>query len=135
MGRTIPSSCRSHPAAQILEGGICDRLPVKSWSQGRITLLGDAAHAMAPALAQGANTTFEDAYELALCFSQASTIEEVLVNYEQRRIPRTQMIQTCSAFSESSYYETDTQVAREKIEEQSQMSREEFQHWMLSYQP
>ncbi len=123
------------PAEQILETPIGDRLPLKSWSRGRVTLLGDAAHPMAPALGQGANSTFEDAYELALCFSQASNIQFALATYEQRRIPRTQLIQTRSALGEMRYYATDREASEQQMQEQSQMSSEEYQDWAFNYKP
>ncbi|HTP90706.1 MAG TPA: 3-hydroxybenzoate 6-monooxygenase [Xanthobacteraceae bacterium] len=44
---------------------LCDRPPIKEWSRGRITLLGDAAHPMLQYLAQGANMSIEDAVCLA----------------------------------------------------------------------
>jgi 2-polyprenyl-6-methoxyphenol hydroxylase-like FAD-dependent oxidoreductase len=44
---------------------LCDREPVRNWSQGRVTLLGDAAHPMLQYLAQGANMAVEDAVRLA----------------------------------------------------------------------
>ena len=44
---------------------LCDREPVKDWSQGRVTLLGDAAHPMLQYLAQGACMATEDAVVLA----------------------------------------------------------------------
>jgi 3-hydroxybenzoate 6-monooxygenase len=44
---------------------LCDRPPIKAWSKGRITLLGDAAHPMLQYLAQGANMAIEDAVCLA----------------------------------------------------------------------
>lgn len=49
------------------------------------------------------NRWIEDAYEQALCFSQASSIQEALATKEQRRIPRTQLIQTRSALGEMRY--------------------------------
>jgi salicylate hydroxylase len=55
-------------AERILETPIFDRVPLDTWSTGRVTLLSDAAHAMAPALGQGANSTFEDVCELAWFF-------------------------------------------------------------------
>jgi 2-polyprenyl-6-methoxyphenol hydroxylase-like FAD-dependent oxidoreductase len=45
--------------------GLCDREPVKDWSKGRVTLLGDAAHPMLQYLAQGACMATEDAVVLA----------------------------------------------------------------------
>ena len=44
---------------------LCDRPPIKEWSRGRITLVGDAAHPMLQYLAQGANMAIEDAVCLA----------------------------------------------------------------------
>ena len=44
---------------------LCDRAPIKEWSRGRITLLGDAAHPMLQYLAQGAGMSIEDAVCLA----------------------------------------------------------------------
>jgi salicylate hydroxylase len=44
---------------------LCDRPPIKDWSRGRITLVGDAAHPMLQYLAQGANMAIEDAVCLA----------------------------------------------------------------------
>jgi salicylate hydroxylase len=46
--------------------GIYDRAPLKTWSTDRITLLGDAAHAVTPQLGQGANQAVEDAITLAV---------------------------------------------------------------------
>ena len=42
-----------------------DRDPLPSWTKGRLTLLGDAAHAMLPHLGQGANQSIEDGMALA----------------------------------------------------------------------
>ncbi len=134
-GKSLRSLVEATPAEQILETPICDRLPLNSWSQGRVTLLGDAAHPMAPALGQGANSTFEDAYELALCCSQASSIQEALAIYEQSRIPRTDLIQTRSALGEMRYYATNTEASDRQMQEQSQMSSEEFQDWVFNYKP
>jgi salicylate hydroxylase len=44
---------------------LCDREPIKNWSNGRVTLLGDAAHPMLQYLAQGACMATEDAVTLA----------------------------------------------------------------------
>jgi salicylate hydroxylase len=44
---------------------LCDREPIKDWSDGRVTLLGDAAHPMMQYLAQGACMAVEDAVCLA----------------------------------------------------------------------
>ena len=71
------------------------RTPLKSWSiDGRITLLGDAAHAMTPFLGQGASSAIEDALVLARAIDAADTLPEALTRYEAARIARTSMIQT-----------------------------------------
>lgn len=68
---------------------ICDRPPSDRWGDGRVTLLGDAAHASTPDLGQGACQAIESASVLARCLSRAATIDEGLRAYEQERMPRT----------------------------------------------
>ncbi|MEH2069617.1 MAG: NAD(P)/FAD-dependent oxidoreductase [Nostoc sp.] len=121
------------PAEQIWEGPICDRPPLAHWSQARVTLLGDAAHPMAPAMGQGANTTFEDAYELAECFSDSATIEAALTSYEQQRIERTKVIQARSAAGEMRYYDDFT--SSNHTQERQMTLNNDFHKWVYSYKP
>ncbi|MDJ0514833.1 MAG: FAD-dependent monooxygenase [Trichodesmium sp. MO_231.B1] len=117
---------------RILEGPICDRLPLKQWSYGRVTLLGDAAHPMAPSVGQGTNTTFEDAYELAECLYNFPDLQTALTNYEKRRIQRTEVIQTRSAEGEKRYYQPNQQTNQQS---QQLFEEEEFQDWLYDYDP
>jgi FAD-dependent urate hydroxylase len=57
----------------------------KPWVHGRIALLGDAAHAMAPHLGQGAGQAIEDAFVLAECLRTNRDAGEALRLYERRR--------------------------------------------------
>ena len=72
-----------------------DREPLPCWSQGRLTLLGDAAHPMLPHLGQGANQSIEDGMALAtiLAEADASTVPAGLVAYERLRRERVAEIQ------------------------------------------
>jgi salicylate hydroxylase len=71
-----------------------DRDPLPRWTQGRVTLLGDAAHPMLPYLAQGAAQAIEDGYVLADMLAQhRGDPEGALLAYEQARLPRTSRIQ------------------------------------------
>ncbi|BAY80684.1 monooxygenase FAD-binding protein [Calothrix parasitica NIES-267] len=125
-GKPLRSLVEETPSERILEGGICDRLPIDYWSKGRVVLLGDAAHPMAPAAGQGANSSFEDAWVIAESLSNASSISEALTNYEQRRIPRLKIIQTRSARGEMRYYETESEKLEREQQEPDEMSAEEF---------
>ncbi|MFC8046862.1 FAD-dependent monooxygenase [Nocardia sp. NPDC057353] len=68
-----------------------DRPPLTQWGRGRVTLLGDAAHPMLPALAQGANAAIEDAVALAAALRSAVDPALGLRRYEQQRIERSAM--------------------------------------------
>lgn len=71
-----------------------DREPLRAWSRGRVTLLGDSAHAMLPYLAQGAAQSIEDACVLAAVLANApEELEAALKRYEALRLPRTSRIQ------------------------------------------
>ena len=75
--------------------GLFDRRPLPTWTNGRLTLLGDAAHAMLPHLGQGANQAVEDAVALGVILEGRSSAEvpAMLRAYEDLRRPRTAMIQ------------------------------------------
>jgi salicylate hydroxylase len=66
-----------------------DRDPIPRWTSGRITLLGDAAHAMLPYLGQGACQALEDAAVLATALaSEPGDPAAGLARYEAVRRPR-----------------------------------------------
>lgn len=77
-----------------------ERPPLHHWSRGRITLIGDAAHAMVPHHGQGANQSIEDAMVLADCLMRSaadgSGWDEGRAEYERLRIPRTRKVQIAS---------------------------------------
>jgi 2-methyl-3-hydroxypyridine 5-carboxylic acid dioxygenase len=68
------------------------------WTRGRVALIGDAAHAMCPALAQGAGCGMMNAYTLAASASQGGDLERALVAWEQRERPITDRCQERSAW-------------------------------------
>jgi salicylate hydroxylase len=73
---------------------LCDREPVKNWSQGNVTLLGDAAHPMLQYLAQGACMATEDAVILAdKVAEQPNDLPAAFKAYEQVRYLRTARVQ------------------------------------------
>ena len=73
---------------------LCDREPVKEWSKGRATLLGDAAHPMLQDLAQGACMATEDAYWLAQkAAEQPDDLPAAFRAYVQQRYLRTARVQ------------------------------------------
>jgi len=76
------------PPERIMRTDIYDRAPIERWHSGRVVLLGDAAHPMTPNLGQGAGQAIEDAVVLDECLAQATSIEEALTHYEQRRVAR-----------------------------------------------
>jgi 3-hydroxybenzoate 6-monooxygenase len=73
---------------------LCDRPPIKDWSRGRITLLGDAAHPMLQYLAQGAGMSIEDAVCLAdRVAASKGDYAAAFLAYQQARYLRTGRVQ------------------------------------------
>src|SRR5262245_26029750 len=73
---------------------LCDRPPIKEWSKGRVTLLGDAAHPMLQYLAQGGNMALEDAVCLAeQIVAHEGNYEAAFKAYQQLRYLRTARVQ------------------------------------------
>lgn len=77
------------PDDAILRTDIADRDPIRKWGDGRITLLGDAAHPMTPNLGQGGGQAIEDAAVLELCLVASTDVATAFRDYENRRLERT----------------------------------------------
>lgn len=76
---------------------LLDRAPLRRWSTGPVTLVGDAAHPMFPFFAQGAAQAIEDAAVLARCLAEDVTDPAAAVaRYEALRLPRTTRLQDAS---------------------------------------
>jgi len=69
------------------------RVDCKRWFSGRLVLLGDAAHAMAPNLGQGANCALVDGVALAESLATAPSVEEGVARYDQHRRPTVRRVQ------------------------------------------
>lgn len=89
--------------------GMYYRNPLEHWTDGRITLMGDAAHAMVPYLAQGACQAIEDAWALGVCLARhgKSNAPGGLQEYEERRRPRTTRVQAAARSMVKLVHETD----------------------------
>jgi 2-polyprenyl-6-methoxyphenol hydroxylase-like FAD-dependent oxidoreductase len=88
----IPELIAATPEGAILRNDLYDLAPLATWTRGRVTLLGDAAHAMTPNLGQGGCQAVEDAVVLARALSQAQAPEAALRSYEMQRIARANRI-------------------------------------------
>jgi salicylate hydroxylase/6-hydroxynicotinate 3-monooxygenase len=95
-----------HPQVQHVLGAcpsvhkwaLVDRDPLPRWSQGAITLLGDACHPMTPYMAQGAAMAIEDAAVLSRCLQGAGRdgVAAAFRRFEATRKPRTSRVQLSS---------------------------------------
>lgn len=74
---------------QPFKWALLGRAPKTGWAQGRVCLLGDAAHPTLPFLAQGANMAIEDAAVMARCLAQDESIAQAFGRFEQLRWQRT----------------------------------------------
>jgi 2-polyprenyl-6-methoxyphenol hydroxylase-like FAD-dependent oxidoreductase len=82
------------PNERILRSDIFDRPPIRSWHQGRVVLLGDAAHPMTPNLGQGGCQAIEDAVVLDACLAQEADLAAALSAYEAKRVERANAVVT-----------------------------------------
>jgi FAD-dependent urate hydroxylase len=86
LGGPVPAVLDAIEKVQV---AVTDEVEIGSWSQGPVVLVGDAAHATAPTLAQGAAMALEDAVVLADSLRRAGSVPDALGEYERRRRPRT----------------------------------------------
>jgi salicylate hydroxylase len=81
----------------IFRWALFDRPPLETWTRGRVTLLGDAAHPMLPFRGQGAAQSIEDGFVLARCLAaNRDDPEQAIAGYATRRRERTAALQAAS---------------------------------------
>lgn len=106
----------SHPTMKALlaimdlerRWAISDRDPIRHWSKGRVTLLGDAAHPTLQSLAQGACMAIEDAVCLAATIELADgEFAEAFRRYERARYLRTARVQYESRYLWDNFYHVE----------------------------
>jgi 2-polyprenyl-6-methoxyphenol hydroxylase-like FAD-dependent oxidoreductase len=93
----IPALLAAVSEDRVLRHDVYDLPPLSTYVSGRVALLGDAAHAMDPALGQGAGQAVEDAVTLAACLDGSPDVDSALAHYDRLRRPRTQAIVRRSA--------------------------------------
>ena len=92
--------------ASLYRWALFDRKPLPRWTDGRIALLGDAAHPMLPFLAQGAAMAVEDAWSLAANLSAVERpSEQSLLAYEKSRLARTSKVQAASRANMKTFHQ------------------------------
>lgn len=80
----VPAIGRNYP--------IYDMAELPYWSRGRVLLMGDAAHAVAPHAGQGAAMAIEDALVLAAVLEAEESVEAAFARFFQLRRERTQKV-------------------------------------------
>ena len=112
-----------------------DRDPIRHWSKGRVTLLGDAAHPTLQSLAQGACMAIEDAVCLAELLDGASgnQVEAAFTRYVNARYLRTARVQYESRYYWDNWYHVgglEREVMRETWERKSEQDMFDCVAWL-----
>ena len=96
------------PPNQLFKWGLFDREPLACWTQGRVTLLGDAAHPILPFLGHGAVLAIEDGVVLARAMAAAEGLDEAFARYEQARRERAAFVVLESRKAGRMFHAADT---------------------------
>lgn len=91
--RPVPELLAATRPGEVLRHDVQEpATPLPRYFGGRTVLLGDAAHAMAPHLGQGACQGLEDAVTLAAALASGVGTDAALVRYDAERRPRSQSV-------------------------------------------
>lgn len=125
---------------EIFATAMHDRNPLERWVEGRITLMGDAAHAMLPYHASGAGQGIEDAWVLARALQLgASDPAKALLRYESLRYDRANRMVRHSREAEGWYHLADAEQVKkrnDRFRKKNEVFGDEItpeQHWLYSY--
>jgi 2-polyprenyl-6-methoxyphenol hydroxylase-like FAD-dependent oxidoreductase len=85
-------ACDAGNGSPTVHADTVEEVVLDSWTHGPVLLMGDAAHATSPNMAQGAAMALEDALVLAESLGTAGSIAGAAAAYERRRRPRTDWV-------------------------------------------
>jgi 2-polyprenyl-6-methoxyphenol hydroxylase-like FAD-dependent oxidoreductase len=88
----IPEIIAASSIADVIRTDLFDFPPITRWHEGRVVLIGDAAHAMTPNLGQGGAQAIEDALVLAEEFSGTDSAAQALGRFERIRMPKVKWV-------------------------------------------
>ena len=117
---------------------LCDRDPVEHWVDGRIVLLGDAAHPMMQYFAQGACMAMEDAVCLAAMLATHDDTDTALETYRSHRVVRTARVQLQSrAIGDHIYHPAGAHAQVRDAIMRSKTSADFYEHlaWLYGGDP
>ncbi len=121
---------------QVFKWALFDRPPLTTWTRGRVTLLGGAAHPMLPYMAQGASQSIEDAFVLGHCLAaDRDDPQRAIGEYAARRRERTAAVQNASREASRVVRLTDAaevQARNARLAESPEAPVERFD-WIWSY--
>jgi 2-polyprenyl-6-methoxyphenol hydroxylase-like FAD-dependent oxidoreductase len=107
----IAEAIAATPDGAILQNDLVDRPPTRAYVQGRMVLLGDAAHPTTPNLGQGANMAIDDAISLARALRDEPSVAIAFDRYERERLPRTrQIVERSWSFGQMCLWRSPTAV-------------------------
>ncbi|HWV51149.1 FAD-dependent monooxygenase [Pseudorhodoplanes sp.] len=118
---------------QCFRWSLHNRPPVRNWSTKRATILGDAAHATLPYLAQGAAMAIEDGAVLARALQQESNIAAALDLYQRNRVDRTSRIVDISTQNRRLFHLPSQEAIRAEFSKRNE--GESRNSWLYSYNP
>jgi salicylate hydroxylase len=115
------------------------RDPLERYTDGRVLLLGDAAHPTLPFLAQGANMAIEDGMVLSRCLADSGTVQQALRRYDAARVTRTTAIVNGSTDNARRFHNptmADPEQAAEYVDREWQPEKiEKRYNWLFEYNP
>jgi salicylate hydroxylase len=120
---------------QCSKWGLFTRPLTENWGQGRIQLIGDAAHAMLPNAGQGACMAFEDAYSLARWLdAERGDPAAAFANFRRIRIPRVHAVQRLS-FAYAKFKHMSDRSAQKTVIAKAKEGRGVSSDWVWAYDP
>lgn len=109
------------------------RPTIENWSSDRVTILGDAAHATLPYLAQGAAMAVEDGAVLTRALEQCDNIADALKLYQRNRVERTARVVNTSTANRELFHLDSVDEIRKSFASRNEGA--DRNAWLYSYNP